>query len=105
MWLLHARANSVRPGVARRKARGYRSDPRGHERQPLPMRRPSEHRGGDRRGGGTMSGPSFQYSRATSAHDAVIQASRPGTAFLAGETDLLQLWKAGAMAPAAVVDI
>src|ERR1700739_2931770 len=105
MWLLHARANSVRPGVARRKARGSRSDPRGHERQPLPMRRPSEYRGGDCRGGGTMSGPSFQYSRAASVQDALIQASRPGTAFLAGGTDLLQLWKVGAMAPEEVVDI
>jgi xanthine dehydrogenase YagS FAD-binding subunit len=52
-----------------------------------------------------MSGPSFQYSRAASVQDALIQASRPGTAFLAGGTDLLQLWKAGAMAPAGVVDI
>ena len=82
-----------------------RSDPRGHERQPLPMRRLSEHRGGDRRGGWAMSGPSFQYGRAANAHDALIQASKPGTAFLAGGTDLLQLWKSGAMVPAAVVDI
>ena len=52
-----------------------------------------------------MSGPSFQYSRAASVQDALIQASRPGTAFLAGGTDFLQLWKAGAMAPAGVVDI
>jgi xanthine dehydrogenase YagS FAD-binding subunit len=52
-----------------------------------------------------MSGPSFQYSRAANVHDALIQASRPGTAYLAGGTDLLQLWKAGAMAPAGVVDI
>ena len=52
-----------------------------------------------------MSGPSFQYSRAANVHDALIQASRPGTSFLAGGTDLLQLWKAGAIAPAAVVDI
>jgi CO/xanthine dehydrogenase FAD-binding subunit len=52
-----------------------------------------------------MSGPSFQYSRAANVHDALTQASRPGTAFLAGGTDLLQLWKAGAMAPAGVVDI
>ena len=52
-----------------------------------------------------MSGPSFQYSRAANLRDALAQASRPGTAFLAGGTDLLQLWKAGAMAPAGVVDI
>jgi xanthine dehydrogenase YagS FAD-binding subunit len=52
-----------------------------------------------------MSGPSFQYSRATNLRDALILASRPGTAFLAGGTDLLQLWKSGAIAPTAVVDI
>jgi len=52
-----------------------------------------------------MSGPSFQYSRAANVHDALIQASKPDTAFLAGGTDLLQLWKAGAMAPSGVVDI
>ena len=52
-----------------------------------------------------MSGPSFQYGRAANVPDALIQASRPGAAFLAGGTDLLQLWKAGAIAPAGVVDI
>lgn len=52
-----------------------------------------------------MSGPAFQYSRVANVNDALIQASRPGTVFLAGGTDLLQLWKAGAMAPAGVVDI
>ena len=52
-----------------------------------------------------MSGPSFQYGRATNVPDALIRASKPGTAFLAGGTDLLQLWKSGAMTPAAVVDI
>jgi len=52
-----------------------------------------------------MSGPSFQYSRAANVDDALIQVSRPDIAFLAGGTDLLQLWKAGAIAPAGVVDI
>jgi xanthine dehydrogenase YagS FAD-binding subunit len=52
-----------------------------------------------------MSGPSFQYGRAANVQDALIQASRPDTAYLAGGTDLLQLWKAGAVAPAGVVDI
>jgi xanthine dehydrogenase YagS FAD-binding subunit len=52
-----------------------------------------------------MSGHSFQYGRAANVYDARIQASKPGTAFLAGGTDLLQLWKSGAMTPAAVVDI
>jgi xanthine dehydrogenase YagS FAD-binding subunit len=52
-----------------------------------------------------MSGPSFQYGRAANVHDALIQATKPGAAYLAGGTDLLQLWKAGAIAPAGVVDI
>src|SRR5450631_2954674 len=69
------------------------------------MRRSSEYRGGDRRGGRAMSGPSFQYGRAADVYDARIQASKPGAAYLAGGTDLLQLWKSGAMTPAAVVDI
>jgi xanthine dehydrogenase YagS FAD-binding subunit len=52
-----------------------------------------------------MKSPSFQYSRAADLSDAFIQCSRSGTAFVAGGTDLLQLWKAGAMAPEGVVDI
>jgi xanthine dehydrogenase YagS FAD-binding subunit len=52
-----------------------------------------------------MNSPSFQYSRAADLSDAVIQGSRSGNAFLAGGTDLLQLWKAGVMAPQGVVDI
>jgi xanthine dehydrogenase YagS FAD-binding subunit len=52
-----------------------------------------------------MSGPSFQYGRAANVHDALVQASKPGATYLAGGTDLLQLWKAGAIAPAGVVDI
>ena len=52
-----------------------------------------------------MKSPSFQYSRAADVSDAFIQGSRAGTAFVAGGTDLLQLWKAGAMAPEGVVDI
>jgi len=52
-----------------------------------------------------MSSPSFQYSRASEVSDAFIQGSRAGTAFVAGGTDLLQLWKAGVMAPEGVVDI
>src|ERR1700730_8259552 len=105
MRLLHARAHSFWPGHARRKARGSRRHSRGHERQSLPMWSPSKYRGGDCRGGGTMSSPSFQYSRASEVSDAFIQGSRAGTAFVAGGTDLLPLWKAGTMAPEGVVDI
>jgi xanthine dehydrogenase YagS FAD-binding subunit len=52
-----------------------------------------------------MKSPSFQYSRAADVSDAFIQCSRSGTAFVAGGTDLLQLWKVGAIAPERVIDI
>jgi xanthine dehydrogenase YagS FAD-binding subunit len=52
-----------------------------------------------------MSSPPFHYSRAADIDAALVQGSRSGAAFLAGGTDLLQLWKAGAIAPAEVVDI
>ena len=48
-----------------------------------------------------MTSPPFRYARATSADDATTKAARNGAAFLAGGTDLLQLWKCGVMAPAA----
>ena len=52
-----------------------------------------------------MSASPFQYCRASNAGDAVAQCKIPGSVFLAGGTDLLQLWKAGVQAPARVVDI
>jgi xanthine dehydrogenase YagS FAD-binding subunit len=47
----------------------------------------------------------FTYARATDEQDAVRLAAHPGAAFLAGGTDLLQLWKAGLAAPSRVIDI
>ncbi len=52
-----------------------------------------------------MKSPSFQYRRAADVSDAFIRCSRSGSAFVAGGTDLLQLWKAGVIAPEGVVDI
>jgi len=52
-----------------------------------------------------MSSPSFQYSRAADVDAALLQGSRSGATFLAGGTDLLQLWKSGAITPEEVVDI
>lgn len=52
-----------------------------------------------------MSGPAFGYCRAADAGDALIQGARPGAAFLAGGTDLMQLWKTGVATPDRVVDI
>ncbi len=52
-----------------------------------------------------MSGPAFAYSRAADVGDALIKGARPGAAFVAGGTDLMQLWKASIQTPAEVVDI
>jgi xanthine dehydrogenase YagS FAD-binding subunit len=52
-----------------------------------------------------MSGPSFHYIRATGLEDAVAAGNKPGAIYLAGGTDLLQLWKAGLVAPQEVIDI
>ena len=47
----------------------------------------------------------FHYSRATDIGDALARGASPGAVYLAGGTDLLQLWKAGVRAPSVVVDI
>jgi xanthine dehydrogenase YagS FAD-binding subunit len=52
-----------------------------------------------------VSAPAFGYVRANSLAEAVAEGARPGSAFVAGGTDLLQLWKAGVQAPERVVDI
>ena len=52
-----------------------------------------------------MSGPSFHYVRATGLEDAVAAGGKRGAVYLAGGTDLLQLWKAGLAAPQEVIDI
>jgi xanthine dehydrogenase YagS FAD-binding subunit len=52
-----------------------------------------------------MTTPPFLYSRATSVDDAVRQGAQVSAAFIAGGTDLLQLWKTGATSPSGVVDI
>jgi len=52
-----------------------------------------------------MTGPVFGYRRATVVADAISNASAPGAMYLAGGTDLLQLWKAGVVVPQEVIDI
>lgn len=52
-----------------------------------------------------MSGPAFDYARADDPAEAVRRGAEAGAAFLAGGTDLMQLWKSGATAPARVIDI
>ena len=52
-----------------------------------------------------MTGPAFSYARAGDIAEALFQGARPGAAFLAGGTDLLQLWKANITAPQQLIDI
>lgn len=52
-----------------------------------------------------MSGPPFRYVRAADVGDALRHARVEGSVILAGGTDLLQLWKAGVMAPRCIIDI
>ncbi|MDQ0463519.1 xanthine dehydrogenase YagS FAD-binding subunit [Caulobacter ginsengisoli] len=47
----------------------------------------------------------FQYARAGDVAEALRLGAAPGAAFLAGGTDLLQLWKAGVQSPGQVIDI
>ena len=52
-----------------------------------------------------MSGQGLRYSRASDIEDAVAQGTEPGSIFLAGGTDVLQLWKAGIAATTQIIDI
>jgi xanthine dehydrogenase YagS FAD-binding subunit len=48
----------------------------------------------------------FAYARAADLRDALaLAAAAPGAVFVAGATDFMQLWKAGAAAPDMVIDI
>src|SRR5260370_7304360 len=49
--------------------------------------------------------PSLEYTRASDATEAVALAGNPGAAFLAGGTDLVQLIRSRAVAPAHFVGI
>ena len=42
-----------------------------------------------------MSGPSFRYVRPAELENALSEGRTRGATYLAGGTDLLQLWKAG----------
>src|SRR4051794_17614490 len=79
-----------------------RRDPRAHERQPVPLRGLREHRPGDR-GGGAMR--PFAYERATDAAGAVAAVAEPGTMYLGGGTNLVDLMKLGVETPERLVDV
>src|SRR5205807_1100976 len=80
------------------------------ERQSLPLRRLSKHRGRGQRSAGEDAGEKrmipFFYSRANDAADAVSAiAAEPRTKFLGGGTNLVDLMKMGVETPAQLVDI
>ena len=64
--------------MAEGKAQDRRRDPRADERQHLPLRRLSEHRGGDPAGDGAVM-INFQYARASDVADAVRQIAADPT--------------------------
>lgn len=69
----------------------------------MPLRRVSEYRGGDPAGRAVIP---FEYRRADSTRDAVTAvAGRPGAAFLAGGTNLVDHMKLGVAAPDLLVDV
>src|SRR5580700_4095087 len=106
MRLLHARPDPVGGRPPRRGSRQGRGGHKGiHERQSLPLRRLSAHRCGDRRRGGSLTMRPFAYSRAADERDALRAAAGEGASFIAGGTELMQLWKLGVEAPRSVIDI
>jgi xanthine dehydrogenase YagS FAD-binding subunit len=52
-----------------------------------------------------MKGPAFSYERAGDIGDALRRGAEPGAQYIAGGTDMLQLWKVGRTAPRRVVDV
>src|ERR1700719_4067807 len=83
-----------------------RRDSRTHERQHLPMRRLSQHRGGDSTGDEWQIMINFQYARATDVADAVRQiAADPAAKFIAGGTNLVDLMKYDVERPLRLIDI
>src|SRR5437764_15362653 len=110
MRILHARADHVGGGARRRGAGDLRRrDPRVHERQYLSLRRLSQYRRGDQdrriRPEGVAMHP-FTYRRARRTEDALtLAAQEPGTEFLAGGTDMLQLLKDDVRRPSHLLDI
>src|SRR6516165_4223694 len=106
MRLLHARPDHVRARPHRRRPRRRRGEHQGRdERQSLPLRRLSAYRCGDRRGGAAVSAHPFAYRRAATESEAFDAAALAGASYIAGGTDLMQLWKLGAAAPRMVIDI
>src|SRR5262249_27424379 len=78
-----------------------RGDQGAHERQPVPVRRVRQHRQRDRRGGLVKS---FDYARPATPAQAVRDFA-PGTMYLGGGTNLVDLMKLGVAEPERVLDV
>src|SRR4051812_18272712 len=107
MRLLHARPDLLGGGPDRRgQGEDQGRDPRADERQHLPLRCLSEHRGRDRAGDGRPPMNSFEYARATDVAEAVkLKAASPDAKFIAGGTNLIDLMKYHVEQPPQLIDI
>src|SRR5580692_11801207 len=110
MRLLHTGADLLGSRTDRRRQRqDRRRDPRGDERQHMPVRRLSQHRRRDPAGDDRderQAVINFHYARATDIADAVRQiAADPQAKFIAGGTNLVDLMKYGVERPLRLIDI
>src|SRR5690348_229350 len=115
MRFLHARPDHEcdRAPPGRAGGRRPRTRARGDERQSVPLwRLPRHRRGGARSQREThrhrpegRSMKIFDYIRPATPAEAVAAALAPGSAYLGGGTNLLDLMKVGAARPDRVVDI
>src|SRR5262249_26972511 len=104
--LLHVGTDLLRGRPdSRRQGENAGGNSRADERQYLPLRRLSQHRGGYPTGDGAVM-INFQYSRASNVADAVRQiAADPKARFIAGGTNLIDLMKEEVERPSRLIDI
>src|SRR6516164_9671714 len=115
MRLLHTRPDHERgrPDPGRLGRGRSRAGARRYERQSMPLRRLSRHH---RSGGGGTAEPGagraerggmnrFDYVRPATVSEAVAAAGVPGSAYLAGGTNLLDLMKGGIVSPQRLIDV
>src|SRR4051812_34153628 len=110
MRLLHAGTDLFGRGADRRGQGQHRGRyTRTDERQHLPLRRLSQHRGGDPAGAGRDGEQdmiNFAYARASDVADAVrMLAADPKAKFIAGGTNLIDLMKENVERPTRLIDI
>src|ERR1051326_2484104 len=115
MRVLHPRPDPEcrRPDPGRANRRRSRTRARRHERKSVPLRRlPRHYRSCARRAEGTrQSRPEecgmkpFDYIRPATITEAIDAAVKPGSAYLAGGTNLLDLMKGDVSRPGRLVDI